>query len=76
MPLHRAVMNDNIDVVVLLIDSGAYVNARNEGNCGPLHVAEENDSPGVAALLIEKGADVFTPDNCEESRLLRQHSVG
>ncbi|MCC6005912.1 MAG: ankyrin repeat domain-containing protein, partial [Thermofilum sp.] len=57
-PLHLAALVDNWEVAELLIEKGAYVNARNNRGWTPLHIAAYWNYPELAELLIEKGADV------------------
>ena len=54
--LHYAVMNRNKEMVKLLIDAGANVNASSTRyNETPLHYAKD---PGIIKLLIDAGANV------------------
>ena len=55
-PLHFAIYKDNSEIVELLIDKGADVNAKAVGGQTPLHV--NTIQLEVAELLIDKGADV------------------
>ena len=52
--------SENPDVVELLIDSGANINAKNPYNgMTPLHwAARGNENPGVLELLIDSGANI------------------
>jgi hypothetical protein len=62
-PLHKAIVHrQHIDIVKLLLDRGALVNAADNGKRTPLHEAVSYYSPDTAALLIEKGADVNRKD--------------
>lgn len=56
--LHFAAMSgDNVEVVKMLIDSGANVNAVDDNHCTPLHVAVRNGARGVVGALIAAGAN-------------------
>jgi ankyrin repeat protein len=65
-PLHRASSDGHFDVVRLLLDSGADVNAISLYQKMPLHCAAENSQPAVARLLIESGAAVDARDSTSE----------
>lgn len=58
MPLHAAVAGRNHDVVRLLLERGAWVNARQHGGWTALHAAAQNGDTALAQLLIAAGADV------------------
>jgi len=60
-PLHYAVRDGHADVVKLLIDNGADVNAANDRGVTPLHRAIACDG-AMAKLLIERGAKVEAAD--------------
>lgn len=62
-PLHQAIVHwQHVDVVRVLLDRGAVVNAVDNGRRTPLHEAVSYYSPDTAALLIERGADVNRKD--------------
>jgi ankyrin repeat protein len=64
-PLHCAVWKGHREVVVLLIDAGANVNAHNENDhwgTTPLHAATHANQAAIAQLLIGHGADVNAKD--------------
>ncbi|CZR67067.1 uncharacterized protein PAC_16966 [Phialocephala subalpina] len=59
-PLYRASMNGHIEVVKLLLEKGANVNAAIEDGSTPLHRASMNGHLESVKLLLEKGANVNT----------------
>jgi ankyrin repeat protein len=64
-PLHCAVWKGHEQVVALLLDSGADVNAHNQNDhwgTTPLHAASHANQAAIAQLLIEHGADVNSQD--------------
>ena len=62
-PLHRAADNGHIEVVRILLDHGAYINAQDALGCTPLHLATMKDDAEIVELLLDKGADVNVKDN-------------
>src|ERR1043166_3257174 len=68
-PLHYAAQRGHTDIVKLLIDYKADVNAKvtersaaGVVNWTPLHLAAERGRVAVAELLLEKGADIEAKD--------------
>lgn len=57
-PLMYAAMAKNPEMIRLLLEKGADVNARNKSNATALMYAAVLGKPVIARLLIEKGADV------------------
>jgi ankyrin repeat protein len=57
--LHIACLDEEDDIVSLLLEQGAEVNAKDSLGETPLHYAR---SPAVALKLIQKGADVGLQD--------------
>jgi ankyrin repeat protein len=64
-PLHCAVWKGHEQVVAVLLDACADVNAHNENDhwgTTPLHAAAHANQAAIAQLLIEHGADVNSKD--------------
>jgi ankyrin repeat protein len=56
-PLMKATYHNNIEIVKLLVDNGADVNARNSSGNSILYIAEElNRQPEILHLLVNTGA--------------------
>jgi len=64
------------DIVQLLINSGADVNAGDPFGRTPLRMAALNGSTAAAALLLECGADVNALDSCGMSSLWSAAGAG
>ena len=58
MALHAAAAGRHADVIKVLIDHGAPVNARQHGGWTPLQAAAQNGDLESARMLISNGADV------------------
>ncbi|XP_047026936.1 tonsoku-like protein [Helicoverpa zea] len=59
LPLHEACIHGHVEIVNILINSGANVNDRGGSNCDgitPLYDAASNGHLDVVQLLLEKGA--------------------
>ena len=54
-PLHGASANGHVEVVKLLLDKEANVNAADEGGWTPLHGASQNGHVWVVKLLLGVG---------------------
>lgn len=67
-PLHWPSHNDYMEIVVMLLDAGADIEA-DEINCyggKPLHWASEH-APGAVRVLLERGADVNSRNRKQDS---------
>ncbi len=58
MPLHAAAAGRHAEIVRILLERGAWVNARQSGGWTALHAAAQNGDVALANLLIAAGADV------------------
>jgi ankyrin repeat protein len=69
-PLHCATWKGQQEVVALLLDSGADVNAHNANEhwgTTPLHAAAHANQAAIAQMLIDRGADVNAKDREERT---------
>ncbi len=55
--LHWAVFLDRINIVELLLEKGADVNAKDKYQIAPLHIAVYYEKRKISQLLLQKGAD-------------------
>ena len=62
-PLFRAAAMGHLDMIRLLIQKCAKVNARDKTQSTPLHFAIENEQGEAAVLLLELGADGSLENN-------------
>lgn len=67
--LQIAVISGRKQVVDLLIENGALLDAEDNSGCTPLHEAVMNGDFAKVLLLLERGADVKTKDNRERTPL-------
>jgi ankyrin repeat protein len=70
-PLHAAVAGGHVEVSLLLIDSGADVNAVDAGGHTPLHIAAEAGYAPVAKALLARGASAHVVDSEDRTPLSR-----
>lgn len=52
--LHLAAEKDHLDVVDLLLQHKAFVNAKNKAGVTPAHLAAERGAADIVELLVEK----------------------
>jgi ankyrin repeat protein len=71
MPLHLAATHCHTDVVLLLLNKGAKVNAKAAGGATPLHLAAQAGCVDVVNLLLAKGAKVNARDDQKRTPLDR-----
>jgi ankyrin repeat protein len=55
--LHYAATNGHVDVIRLLLDENAYIDAASPNGTTPLMMAAHYGSPSAVKLLLESGAD-------------------
>ena len=78
-PLHAAAFSGNLEVVRILIEYDADVNARDVDGYTPLYVASERENlqgGSVLRLLLEHGADINARTNSGRTALHRASSFG
>ena len=68
-PLHAAVDNGHLSVVMLLLDGGADIGSRDSSSRTPLHLASYRGYAEVVSLLIDRGADLNAKDLNHETPL-------
>lgn len=76
-PLHWAAAGGHVDVIKLLLDNGAHVDARTtpipplmaKTQLTPLHLAARSDRLGAVEALLEAGAEVNARDFLGETSL-------
>jgi ankyrin repeat protein len=56
-PLHYAATKGNIDIMRLLIENHAYLDAESPNGTTPLMMAAYYSSPNAVKLMLEEGAD-------------------
>ena len=68
--LHSAARHGYLDIVKVLIESGANVEVKEENyDCTPLHYAASNEHLEITKLLVEKKADVNSMNKSNETPL-------
>jgi len=70
-PLHLAATHCRTDVVLLLLNKGARVDAKAVGGATPLHLAAQGGCADVVNLLLAKGAKVNARDDQKRTPLDR-----
>ena len=63
VPLIAAAAKGKIEIVKLLLDNGAYVEARDSSNMTALHVSTSEGNQTLTKMLLDYGADVEARDN-------------
>ncbi len=63
LPLHSAASTGQLEVIRLLVESGAVVDAGDSDRSTALHVAAVRGHPACVAFLIDQGADLAFQDN-------------
>ena len=89
-PLHAAAAGQaSVEMLTLLLDAGAEVNAREHGGFTPLHQCAENGHLAAIKLLLARGADpqaraddgrtalafALAGEHEDVARLLREHGA-
>jgi hypothetical protein len=62
-PLHCAVCIAHVEIIRLLLQNGAKVNAKSNNGSTPLHYAARNGNVDILHLLVENGADLEAQKN-------------
>lgn len=57
-PLHYAVCIESMEIIQILLDKEADLNATNKVKRTPLHIAVKHQKEEIVELLVKKGADV------------------
>ncbi|XP_057337863.1 putative ankyrin repeat protein RF_0381 [Microplitis mediator] len=68
-PLHWAVTNTNYEIIEMLLNNQADVNAKNQYGKTSLHLAIEKKNLKITELLINFGADINALTNHQETPL-------
>ena len=75
-PLHLAVLKKHSNVVQVLINAGADIEAKGFDGSSPLHCVCEVGELEIAKMLVEAGADVCVVDDSSETSLIRSARDG
>jgi ankyrin repeat protein len=75
-PLHMAAANGHVDVVALLLNSGASVDAHDDQQWTPLMFAAQEGHTQVVTTLLAAGADVDSGDDHGCSALMQAARSG
>ena len=65
--LHEAVESRRLDIVKVLLDKGADVNAVSNANDTALHIAATNGDTDIINLLLSRNADIKKLDGIQRS---------
>jgi ankyrin repeat protein len=74
--LVQALRSDNFEIARALIDAGANVNLRKDGQWTPLMVAVSKDRSDLVALMIEQGAELNAASDDQQTALKIAQSNG
>ncbi len=61
-PLHQAILRRKHEIVGLLLEAGAEINAPDSANRTPLHMAVERGDAAIVAILLARKADTTRRD--------------
>ncbi|HTI10065.1 MAG TPA: ankyrin repeat domain-containing protein [Puia sp.] len=75
-PIHSAAAISSYPLVKLLVEKGADVNARQQGNFTALHAAAGHGVPEIVRLLLENGADAGAVTDAGETPLFLAEKNG
>lgn len=75
-PLLYAARAGHLNVCILLIDSGADINAKTKGGATALHRAASGGHSEVVQLLVQKGADGLIADTDHETPAHKAATAG
>ncbi len=75
-PLHFAAANGDVELVKLLLDRGAEINAATQDGWTALHFACLRGDEGLVKLLLDRGVDVNTKTTSGVSALSIATSEG
>ncbi|KAI2469788.1 ankyrin [Annulohypoxylon bovei var. microspora] len=75
-PLHAAIYHDNLEIVDLLLENGASLDALDKDLRTPLHVAVKYTTPEVTRALISHGAELNCHDKKGDTPLKRASYEG
>ena len=65
-----AVGHNEKELVEVLIDQGADINARNRDKESPIHIAVQKQNKEIVSILLESGADINAEDYMRRTPLL------
>lgn len=68
-PLHRACYNGHTDMVLLLLEHCADINAKTNDGWSPIHSASRWNQADVLSLLLQYGANINTQTNSGQTAL-------
>ncbi|CAI9096506.1 OLC1v1032671C5 [Oldenlandia corymbosa var. corymbosa] len=75
-PLHSAASSGNLEIVEVLLDTGADVNLKNNGGRTAIHYAASKGWLKIAELLVSHGAKLNAKDKVGCTALHRAASIG